>query len=63
MHDLRGKELKVGDEVLIVAKIVELHPMADYCNVAVETKFGRRPDGQKERFLAFNTGVLLSTEQ
>lgn len=59
MHDAKGRELKVGDIVLIPAKVTELYATPDYCNVAAESLFGRRPDAAKERFSAINTGVML----
>jgi hypothetical protein len=59
MHDAKGRELKVGDVVVLKATITELHPTEEYCNVGIESEFGRRPDGAKERVSAINTGVLL----
>jgi hypothetical protein len=59
MHDAKNRELKVGDTILIQAKITELYPNEDYCNVSAESLYGRRPDGAKERFCAINTGVML----
>lgn len=59
MHDARGKSLKVGDLVMIPAVITNLYETEDYCNVAVATQIGRRPDGLKETFSAINTGVLI----
>lgn len=59
MHDARGKELKVGDVVLIPCVIKELNPTEDYCNVSVVSQIGRRPDGMKEHISAINTGVLI----
>lgn len=59
MHDAKNRPLKVGDRVLIPAKITELSATADYCNVTVESAIGRRPDGNRERVSAINTGVLL----
>lgn len=59
MHDAKGRPLKVGDIVLIPAKITQVSPTEDYCNVSVETTHGRRPDGAKEQVSAINTGVLL----
>lgn len=56
MHDARGRELKVGDVVLVPAKITQLSATPDYCNVTVESLFGRRPDGAKEHVNAINTG-------
>lgn len=62
MHDAKGRPLKVGDVVLIPAKITSLSPGDDYCNVSAQSVFGRRPDGAKESFGAINTGVMLRAE-
>lgn len=59
MHDAKGRELKVGDLVLIPACITQLQPTPDYCNVSAESVIGRRPDGARETFGAINTGVML----
>lgn len=59
MHDAKGRPLKVGDIVLIPAKIKELQPTEEYCNVSATSVLGRRPDGQSETFYAINTGVML----
>lgn len=59
MHDAKGRPLAEGDFVLVPARVKSLSPTEDYCNVSLETLFGRRPDGAKENFYAINTGVLL----
>lgn len=59
MHDAKGRELKVGDVVLIPAKITQVYPTPDYCNVSATSVLGRRPDGAHENFNAINTGVML----
>jgi hypothetical protein len=59
MHDAKGRPLAVGDLILVPAKVTQLSPTEDYCNVSVESAYGRRPDGDKERISAINTGVLL----
>lgn len=59
MHDAKDRELKVGDLVLIPARIKELYPTSDFCNVSVVSCYGRRPDGLKETIGAINTGVML----
>lgn len=59
MHDAKNRPLKVGDRVLIPAVITEVSANADFCNVSVQSAYGRRPDGAKERISAINTGVLL----
>lgn len=63
MHDHNGSALKVGDIVLIPAKITSLQSGEDYCNVGVESVHGRRPDGAKENFYAINTAVLVLHER
>lgn len=63
MHDKNGTELKVGDLVLVPAKITSLNSGEDYCNVSIETLHGRRPDGAKETMGAINTGVLVLHER
>lgn len=62
MHDRNGTPLAKGDKVLIEATITELHPTEDYCNVSLETVYGRKPDGQKETISALNTAVLEKWE-
>jgi len=60
MHDAKGRALKVGDIVLVPAKITQLSEQTeDYCNVSAQSIFGRRPDGAKESLNAINTGVML----
>lgn len=59
MHDAKGRSLKVGDLVLIPARVTQLSSTEDYCNVSAESAYGRRPDDAKEIFSAINTGVLL----
>lgn len=59
MHDAIGRELKVGDRVLIPAVITELNATETYCNVSLRSAIGRRPDDAFERISAINTGVTL----
>ena len=59
MHDALGKPLKVGDAVILMATVTSLCETEDYCNVAIKSTLGRRPDGQKETASAINTGVLV----
>ncbi len=53
--------MKVGDRVLILAKIEGLYESEYYCNVQLKTELRRRPDGEKESICldSINTGVLL----
>ena len=59
MHDANGTPLQKGDRILIPGIITSLNPVEDFCNVAVETVLGRRPDGLKEMFHAINTAQLV----
>ncbi len=59
MHDAKNRALKVGDTVLVPCVVTELYQTEEFCNVAVETKVGRRPDGELERIGAINTGVMF----
>lgn len=61
MHDMKGRELKVGDRVLVPCRIKQITANDGYCNVTLESAVGRRPDGAKET-LAINTGVTLRIE-
>jgi hypothetical protein len=62
MHDRTGKPLNIGDKVTILAIITRLGQSEEYCNVSLETVYGRKPDGQKEGISAINTAVLEKVE-
>lgn len=59
MHDVAGRELKKGDIVMIPAVITDLSPTEEFCNVSLETVYGRKPDGNKEHIGGINTAVLI----
>lgn len=63
MHDKNGSHLQVGDIVLIPARVKELQPTDDYCNVNLESIHGRRPDGVKETIYSINTAVTVLLER
>lgn len=63
MHDAKGRELKQGDKVVFIGKVTEIQATEEYYNVSVESSIGRRPDGQKEKLHALNTGVLLRANE
>ena len=63
MHDRNGTPLRVGDLVQIPARVVSLSAGDDYCNAELETLFGRRPDGAKEKFYSCNTGCVVLMER
>ena len=59
MPDAKGRPLKAGDLVLVPCRITAVSPTEDYCNVALETVFSRRPDGKVEHIGEINTAVTL----
>lgn len=63
MHDAKGRELMVGDTVLIPCKVTDVQPRQDYCNCHLETLGGRPPDGQKEHFGAVNTQQMIRANE
>lgn len=61
MHDAKGRQLKVGDTVLIPARITAIYSGTDYCNATAASVLGRRPDGAPDT-ITVNTGVMLRAE-
>jgi hypothetical protein len=43
-HDKNGKEVKVGDKVLVEMTVEAVYPGADTCNVSL----GRRTEGEQQ---------------
>jgi hypothetical protein len=54
MHDAKGRELKVGDRVVVPAVIVSVSP-GDYCTLDVETLGVMPGNGYKNKIYALNT--------
>lgn len=48
-HDSTGRELQVGDEVVIVCKVETIYPDAEFCNLTLKS-VEDRTDGSKETF-------------
>jgi hypothetical protein len=63
MHDRTGKPLRKGDRVTILCVITDLNATEDFCNVSMETVYGRRPDGAKEHVNSINTGVVDKVDE
>lgn len=57
-HDAVGNLLQAGDEVILRGVVIEVQPSDEYCNITIESVFGRKPDGMKERVSAINAAVL-----
>ena len=56
-HTLDGTELKVGDIVLIEAKVKEIQTTEDYCNLSLETSHAMYP-GEHKTALTLNAGQV-----
>lgn len=59
MHDAKGRPLKAGDLVLVPCRIKQTYATEDFCNVTLESVYGRRPDGMVETIGGINTAVTL----
>jgi hypothetical protein len=53
-HDMHGHELKVGDVVLIPARVKELHATLYHCNLTVDTVVDFYPNASPSQ-LVLNT--------
>jgi hypothetical protein len=62
-HDVKGRELKVGDRVMLPAVVTNVQTGEDFCNCEIVSAHGRRPDGLKEHIYAINTGVLERVDE
>lgn len=56
-HDVNNNLLEVGDEVVLRAKVTSIQTGEEYCNVTIESLYGRKPDGSKETS-CLNAAVL-----
>lgn len=61
-HDLNGKELKVGDRVVIPAIVTAIHPSRDYCNLDVQFEHPMPPYRERTRFAALNSRQAVLAE-
>lgn len=60
-HDANGKLLKVGDIVMVPAKVKAVNPGEDFCNVTLESVRVRKPDSIHET-LTLNAAVVELVE-
>lgn len=66
MHDVNGKPLAVGDEVILRAKITQVYPDGKFCNCTIEAVHPMptdAPDGRKETYSSVNTKMLEKVEK
>lgn len=59
MRDAKGRELKVGDTVMIPCKIKQIHASEDFCNVDLESIATMPGNDMKSGFSAINTRQVL----
>lgn|SRR5262249_2131054 len=62
MHDRNGTPLKVGDIIMIPARVTLVQPGPDYCNLSAQSLYGRKPDDMNENF-SINTSVVILHER
>jgi hypothetical protein len=61
MHDMRGKPINVGDQVLVPCVVTSLGPGSDYCNCSLQTVEPMYP-GKSKTGLTLNTRQFLNPE-
>lgn len=60
MHDCKGRELKVGDRVMIPGVITHIHAAEGFCNCTVETLAAMPPERRyKTSVSALNTQMVV----
>ena len=59
MHDHNGTPLKVGDKVMVEFLVKEVHATEEYCNLTLESVYGRLPDDKKEDCIGLNSHVVV----
>ena len=60
-HDLMGKELKVGDTVLVPCQVKAIHLTEEYCNVELETNLVMFPVDSRVAITLNSRQVILKT--
>lgn len=58
-HDRFGHKLREGDVVLLPMVVKEVYETDDYCNLLLDSVFGRKPDDQPERLSSINSNVVI----
>jgi flavin reductase (DIM6/NTAB) family NADH-FMN oxidoreductase RutF len=62
-HCRLGRELKVGDKVLIFATVTAVQASDEYCNVTVTTDYAMPPYDGKDGGYDGKTTITLNTKQ
>lgn len=64
MHDCKGRELKVGDTVMVPFKVEQITSTKDYCNVHLKSVAGMPPENSSHCFIsAINTQQVLRANE
>jgi hypothetical protein len=62
-HDSKGRELKIGDRVILAGKITGISPSEGFCNCTVELDHVMPPESTKTTLSAINTRQLERAEK
>ena len=60
-HDLNGKPLREGDEVMVRCRVRNIYEQAELCNVTLETLVAMPGPGGRPSLLTLNAGQLEKT--
>lgn len=60
-HDKNGNLLEVGDDVIIRAKVTQVHTGEEYCNLSLESVEPMYPGDSKNQFTLNTKQVEKST--
>jgi len=64
MHDCKGRELKVGDRVLVPFTVTQIIATPDYCNLTIESVAGMPPsNAAKTSLAAINTKQTIRANE
>lgn len=63
MHDCKGRELKVGDRVMVPCEVVSIQATADYCNASMKTLATMGPEHRYKTYITLNTQMLLRANE
>ena len=60
-HDLNGKPLRQGDEVIVRCRVQNIYEQAELCNVTLETLVAMPGPGGRPSILTLNAGQVEKT--
>jgi len=59
MHDAKGRELKVGDRVVVPCVVTAIHATVEFCNVSLESIATMPPAHTSKAGVTANTKQVL----